>query len=1041
MSAAPTQYTRVNNFVSDATNNPSITVAGIATDLDAEYEAIKTSVNQTISRLNEIQRPDGLLRSAVLDPTEYAAITAAVSGATNAGASATSAASSAASASTSATTATNRATEASTSATNAAGSATLATQRATAAANSATNAATSETNATNMASAAATSATAAATSATSASNSAGTASTKASEASASAANAATSASTASTKATEAAASAASVAGQATTATNAATSATLSAATATTKANNAADSAVSAQNSATIATTKAAEAALSALDANTAKTLATNKAAEAVATVAALNSANAETLTNANAAAASATAAATSATASATSATNAATSATNASTSATNAATSATSANTALASVNLIFDTFDDRFLGSKTSDPTVDNDGNAILAGAVYYNSTTKEVKFFNGVTWDSPSASATNSATASAASATAAATSATNAATSATNAATSATNAATSATSAATSATNAAASYDSFDDRYLGPKATAPTLDNDGSALLVGALYWNTSTNKMMVWSGSAWSEAFGGEPTIPTGTTSQFWRGDKTWQTIPSALETQLTGFSTTTTEAGVIFTGGGFSNVLIPYSATYQGKRQYYANVPDPANSGSYSFYVNFGPQPIASSPSVWTVRIIYQDEGDGYWSNTYTSTGDTEYPWQATWTNASLSMETMETAVGAADTILVGIGKLQAQITSAAANIASNVRNVALTGLSVATSTAVAATDSILVGIGKLQAQITSAATDFASNVRGTTLTGLFISSSAGAITAVNTVVGALGQLQGQINDAASNLSANVRTTPLTGLVTTSSASVTASDTLIDAIGRLQRRSEIASTNISNADTWIVSVNSKLDSTREALMSCSFSFSALDLTGFVPSVMSYDGGFNWYRMLTKTNHGLKTGDSIFITGQTGNTAVFNGLWRWIQVEDANTISLSYTSIYDTAMPTGPFAASLSVQAISYKTKPLIQHGYGSTSAPAIRRTAAGIYHLEFVPYVNNSAVIFAKSYTPSVLATSTTFATFCDTSYLTTNIFGNVDEFGTAIPTFTILTRNASGVATNYGNVDISISYTT
>ena len=109
--------------------------------------------------------------------------------------------------------------------------------------------------------------------------------------------------------------------------------------------------------------------------------------------------------------------------------------------------------------------------------------------------------------------ASATTSATNAAASASAASTSASNASTSASNASTSASNASTSASNASssasaasTSASNAAASYDSFDDRYLGPKATAPTLDNDGNALLTGALYWDTVANTMEVWSGSAW-------------------------------------------------------------------------------------------------------------------------------------------------------------------------------------------------------------------------------------------------------------------------------------------------------------------------------------------------------------------------------------------------------------------------------------------------------------------------------------------------------------------------------------------------------
>jgi hypothetical protein len=62
------------------------------------------------------------------------------------------------------------------------------------------------------------------------------------------------------------------------------------------------------------------------------------------------------------------------------------------------------------------------------------------------------------------------------------------------------------SATAAAASAAAAAASYDSFDDRYLGAKSTAPSVDNDGNALVTGALYWNTSSNLMFVWSGSSW-------------------------------------------------------------------------------------------------------------------------------------------------------------------------------------------------------------------------------------------------------------------------------------------------------------------------------------------------------------------------------------------------------------------------------------------------------------------------------------------------------------------------------------------------------
>lgn len=63
------------------------------------------------------------------------------------------------------------------------------------------------------------------------------------------------------------------------------------------------------------------------------------------------------------------------------------------------------------------------------------------------------------------------------------------------------------SARDAAVIAKNAAeAALDSFDDRYLGAKAVAPTADNDGAALLTGALYWDTALPGMRSWNGSAW-------------------------------------------------------------------------------------------------------------------------------------------------------------------------------------------------------------------------------------------------------------------------------------------------------------------------------------------------------------------------------------------------------------------------------------------------------------------------------------------------------------------------------------------------------
>jgi hypothetical protein len=59
---------------------------------------------------------------------------------------------------------------------------------------------------------------------------------------------------------------------------------------------------------------------------------------------------------------------------------------------------------------------------------------------------------------------------------------------------------------SSAASAAAAAASADAFDDVYLGSKASDPTTDNDGDPLAAGMLYYNTTSNIMRIYSGSAW-------------------------------------------------------------------------------------------------------------------------------------------------------------------------------------------------------------------------------------------------------------------------------------------------------------------------------------------------------------------------------------------------------------------------------------------------------------------------------------------------------------------------------------------------------
>jgi hypothetical protein len=224
----------------------------------------------------------------------------------------------------------------------------------------------------------------------------------------SAASAATSATSAAASATTAAASVATIAGYASAAATSATSASASATAAATSATSAATSAGSSETSAIASATSASA---SASSATAAATSATSAAASATAAATSATSAAASATaaaTSATSAAASATTAANSvatiagyATSSANSATAAATSATSAAASATAASTSAASAATSATSAAASYDQFDDRYLGSKTSDPTLDNDGNALLVGALYFNSVINAMKVYNGSSWD----------------------------------------------------------------------------------------------------------------------------------------------------------------------------------------------------------------------------------------------------------------------------------------------------------------------------------------------------------------------------------------------------------------------------------------------------------------------------------------------------------------------------------------------------------------------------------------------------------------------------------------------------------------
>ena len=299
----------------------------------------------------------------------------------------------------------------------------------------------------------------------------------------------------------------SILGSATSAATSATSAATSAASAATSAGSSEVSAIASASSATASATSATAAATSATSAAASATAAATSATSAAASATTAAASVATIVASATAAATSASSAATSASSASTSASSALTSANSAATSASTMSASVTAAATSAASAAT-----------SATAAATSAASADVAVGLANIYASSALSGANSAATSATSAAASATaaaTSATSASASATAAATSASSASTSASSAltsqsaaATSAASASTSASSALTSATSAATSYDEFDDRYLGAKATPPTLDNDGNALLTGALYWNTSSNKMFVWSGTAWAE-----------------------------------------------------------------------------------------------------------------------------------------------------------------------------------------------------------------------------------------------------------------------------------------------------------------------------------------------------------------------------------------------------------------------------------------------------------------------------------------------------------------------------------------------------
>jgi hypothetical protein len=69
--------------------------------------------------------------------------------------------------------------------------------------------------------------------------------------------------------------------------------------------------------------------------------------------------------------------------------------------------SATAAAASAAAAEASYDSFDDRYLGAKSTAPTLDNDGDALVEGALYWNSVSNAMLAWDGSEWTSISSTA----------------------------------------------------------------------------------------------------------------------------------------------------------------------------------------------------------------------------------------------------------------------------------------------------------------------------------------------------------------------------------------------------------------------------------------------------------------------------------------------------------------------------------------------------------------------------------------------------------------------------------------------------------
>ena len=180
---------------------------------------------------------------------------------------------------------------------------------------------------------------------------------------------------------------------------------------------------------------------------------------------------------------------------------------------------------------------------------------------------------------------------------------------------------------------------YDQFDDRYLGSKAVAPALDNDGNALLIGALYFNTVANLMKVYGSLGWVSA----SSSVNGTTERHTYTATEGQTSFTAnyesgyVDVYLNGSKLQT---GVDFTATSGTAIVLTTSANVGDIIDIVAygvfEVANTTPKGNEAYTVSTVAD-LVSVPSSYTTAIVKDlDRGGTFiWSSTGTANGGTVF----------------------------------------------------------------------------------------------------------------------------------------------------------------------------------------------------------------------------------------------------------------------------------------------------------------------------------------------------------------------------------------------------------------------